>query len=222
MSMELDEMKLAWQQLDRWLAEQESLQRLIHRGQGMDRLRRGLRPLAWGQSLQIVFGVATMLWGISFWTTHAGVLHQMVCGIAVQLFGMLMVAFAGRLLWQLQAIDHAAPVLEIQRRLARLRAWRVRVEAPLFVVLGSVVWVPAMLMLIQYDFDQWDDDYWNHAPGLAGHLVFSGIVALLLAVLAYWLIRRAGHRRWLENNFAGSAVRKGETMLEEIARFEQE
>lgn len=220
--MELDEMKLAWQQLDRRLAEQALLHRLIHRGQGMDRLRRGLRPLVWGQAVQIAFGVAAMLWGISFWTMHTGVLHQLICGIVVQLFGILMIAFAGRLLFQLQAIDYAAPVLEIQRRLARLRAWRVRVEAPLFAVLGSVVWVPAMLMLIQYDFDQWGDDYWNHVPELAGHLVFSGIVSLLLVVLAYWLIRRAGHRRWLENNFAGSAVRRAETMLQEIARFEHE
>ena len=220
--MELDEMKLAWQQLDRRLVEQVSLHRLIHREQGMDRLRRGLRPLVWGQSVQLVFGVAVMLWGISFWTTHPGVLHQMACGIVMQVFGMLMIAFAGRLLFQLQAIDYAAPVLDIQRRLARLRRWRVRVEAPLFAVLGSVVWVPAMLMLIQYDFDQWRDDYWNHAPELTGHLVFSGIVSLLLVVLVYWLIRRAGHRRWLEDNFAGSTVRKAETMLDEIARFERD
>ena len=220
--MELDEMKLAWQQLDQRLAEQASLYQRIHRGQGMDRVRRGLRPLLWGQSIQIVFGVATMLWGISFWTTHPGVLHQMVCGIAIQIFGTLMVAFAGYLLFQLQAIDHAAPVLEIQRRLARLRTWRVRVEAPLFAVLGSIAWVPATLMLIQYDFDQWHGDYWNHAPELAVSLILSGVVSLLLVFMAYWLIRRAGHRRWLENNFAGSAVRKAEATLEEIARFEKE
>lgn len=222
--MELDEMKLAWQQLDQRLVEQASLQRLIPRGQGMDRLRRGLQPLVWGQSVQMVFGIAAMLWGISFWTTHPGVVHQVACGIVVQLFGILMVAFAGRLLFQLQAIDHAAPVLDIQRCLARLRSWRVRVEAPVFSVLGSVIWAPAVLMLIQYDFDQWGDDYWHHAPELAGYLALSGIVSLVLVlvVLAYWLIRRAGHRRWLENNFAGSAVRKAETMLDEIARFEQE
>lgn len=220
--MELDEMKRVWQQLDQRLAEQGTLQRLIHRGQGMDRLRRGLRPLLWGQSVQVVLGVATMLWGISFWTTHPGVVHQMACGIAMQAFGILIVAFAGRLLFQLQSIDYAAPVLDIQRRLARLRAWRVRVEAPVFSVLGSIIWVPAILMLIQYDFDQWGDDYWRHAPELAGYLVLSGIVSLVFVVLAYWLIRAAGRRRWLENSFAGSAVTKAEKMLEEIARFEQE
>jgi hypothetical protein len=222
MSMELDEMKQAWQQLDRRLAKQMLLSRAIHRDQGIDRLRRGLRPLVWGQSLQIVCGVAMMLWGISFWTAHVGVVHQMVCGIAIQVFGILMLAFAGRLLLQLQAIDHAAPVLEIQRRLARLRSWRVRVEAPLFAVLGSVVWVPAMLMLIQYDFDRMKDDYWNHAPEIAGHLVLCGIVSLVLVFVAYGSIRRAGHRRWMENNFAGGAVCKAEVMLAEIARFEQE
>ncbi|PWK92086.1 hypothetical protein [Fulvimonas soli] len=219
--MELDEMKQAWQALDRRLAEQAALYRAIHRGQGMDRLRRGLRPLAWGQYVQIAFGVAAMLWGVSFWTTHLDVLHHVLCGAAVQAFGIVMVAFAGRLLFLLREIDHAAPVLENQRRLAALRAWRVRVEAPVFAVLGAVVWVPAALMLVQYGFDRWGDDYWNHAPWLTGHFVFSGLVSLALVLLAYALIRRAGRRRWLEDNFAGGAVRKAEAMLEEIARFER-
>jgi hypothetical protein len=222
MSMELDDMKQAWQQMDQRLTEQASLYRQLHRAQGIDRLRRGLRPLVWGQSLQMGFGVATMLWGISFWTTHPGVWHQLLCGIAVQIFGTLMVAFAAWLLFHLQGIDHAAPVLDIQRRLAQLRSWRVRVEAPLFAVLGSVIWVPMMLMLIQYDFDQWHDDYWNHAPGLVGHMVFSGVASLILVLIVYALLRKAGHRRWMENNFAGATVCKAETMLAQISRFEQE
>jgi len=219
--MELDDMKQAWQLLDQRLAQQRALNVRILRESGMDRLRRGLRPLVWGQSVQIAFGMATMLWGVWFWTAHLGVLHQMACGIAVQVFGILMVAFAGRLLYLLQGIDYAAPVLEIQRRLARLRAWRVRVEAPVFAMLGALIWVPMMLMLVQVDFDQWGDDYWNHAPWLAGHLMFSGLVSLLLVLLAYMLIRRAGHLSWLENNFAGGAVRKAEAALKEIANFEQ-
>ena len=81
--------------------------------------------------------------------------------------------------------------------------------------------MPAALMLVQYGFDRWGDDYWNHAPWLTGHFVFSGLVSLALVLLAYALIRRAGRRRWLEDNFAGGAVRKAEAMLEEIARFER-
>ncbi|KRE88396.1 hypothetical protein ASG87_07230 [Frateuria sp. Soil773] len=220
--MELDDFKQAWQAFDHRLEQQYALNLQLFRDGRLDKLRRGLRPLVWGQAVQIAFGVAAMLWGISFWATHLGVAHQMACGIAMQVFGTLIVAFAGQLLHQLQAIDYAAPVLEIQRRLARLRAWRVRVEAPVFALLGSVIWVPAVLMLIQYAFDPWNGDYRSHAPWLATYLVFSGAVSLALALLAYGLIRRAGHRRWLENNFAGSSVRKAEVMLEEIARFERE
>lgn len=220
--MELDEMKQAWVALDRRLARQQALDVRIIRERSMDRLRRGLRPLVWGQSVQIAFGIATMLWGIAFWSTHLEAVHHVVCGVAIQLFGILLIAFAGRLLWLLQGIDYTAPVLDIQRRLVRLRAWRVRVEAPVFTVLGSIIWVPAVLMLVQPDFDQWGDDYWNHAPSLAGHLVFSGLVSLALVLAAYLLIRRAGHRRWMENHFAGGALCKTEAALAEIASFERD
>jgi hypothetical protein len=222
MTMELDEMKLAWQSLDHRLEQQHALNVQIFRDTRLDKMRRGLRPLVWGQSIQLAAGVAAMLWGISFWTTHSGVTHQLVCGIAMQVFGMIMVLFAGYLLSQLHGVDYATPVLDIQRRLAHLRAWRVQVEAPLFAVLGSVIWVPAVLMLIQYNFDQWGGDYWEQTPQLAMSLGVSGLVSLTLVVLAYWLIRLAGHRRWLENNFTGTAVRKAEAVLGEIARFEQE
>jgi len=220
--MELDEMKQAWQLLDRRLAQQQALNLRMLREGGMDRLRRGLWPLVWGQSLQIAFGVAAIFWGTRFWTAHSGVIRHVACGIAMQVFGILMVAFAGRLLHLVQGIDYASPVLEIQRRLARMRAWRVRVEAPVFAVLGAIIWVPVMLMLVQANFDRWNGDYQDAAPWLAGHLVFSGVVSLALVLLAYALIRRAGHLRWMENNFAGAAVRRAEAVLEEIARFERE
>ncbi|HET6804843.1 MAG TPA: hypothetical protein VFH59_05300 [Frateuria sp.] len=220
--MELDEMKQAWQSLDRRLAQQQALNLRLLREGGMDRLRRGLRPLVWGQAVQVVVGVVVMLWGAWFWSTHLGVVQHMVCGIAMQAFGTLMIAFAGRLLQLAQGVDYAAPVLQIQRRLARMRAWRVRVEAPVFAVLGAVIWVPAMLMLVQADFDRWNGDYREVAPWLGGHLMFSGTVSLALVVLVYLLIRRAGRLRWLEDSLAGSAVRRAEAVLEEIARFERD
>ena len=110
----------------------------------------------------------------------------------------------------------------IQRRLAHLRAWRVRIEAPVFAVLGAVTWVPMTLMLIQAGFDAGGGDYWDRAPWLAAHLLLSGLASIALVLLAYVLVRRAGHLRWLENNLAGGAVRKAEAVLQEIARFERD
>lgn len=220
--MELDEMKLAWQQLDQRLGEQEWLSRRIYRESQTDRLRHGLRPLIWGQSIQIIGGIGAMLWGISFWTTHMATLHALACGIAVQAFGILMIIFSARVLSLMQGIDYAAPVLDIQRRLAALRAWRVKVEAPLFAVLGSFIWIPMVLMLIQQEWDQEGFDYWNQLQGLATHLMLSGVVSLVLVGLVYTFVRRIGRLRWLENNFAGRSIQRAEAALEEIARFERD
>lgn len=220
--MELDEMKQAWQALDRRLEQQQALNFRIWRDGQADRLRRGLRPLVWGQSVQIALGIAIALWGVGFWSTHRGIWQAMACGIAMQAFGTLAIIFPARVLSLVQAIDYAAPVIEIQRRLARLRAWRVRVEAPVFAVLGSIIWIPALLMLIQYDMDRVGVDLWRTVSGLVPWLAASGAVSLAVVALAYALVRWLGRRRWLEDNFAGSALRKAEAMLEEIARFEHE
>lgn len=221
--MELDEMKLAWQTLGRQLERQNALNEQLFRQGRADRLRRHLRPLVWGQSLQIALGIVLMLWGVSFWSTHVGLWQAMACGIAMQAFGTLALIFPARLLSMQQGIDYAAPVLEIQRRLVQMRAWRVKVEAPVFAVLGSVIWIPAMLMLIQYSCDRAGvPQWWDKAPGLALWMLLCGAVSLGLVALAYVILRRLGRRRWLENNFAGSAIVKAEAALEELTHFERE
>lgn len=220
--MELDEMKLAWQELDARLANTHTLTLQLVRDGRSDKLRRSLRSLRWGQSAQITFGIAAMLWGIAFWTTHLADWRAMACGVVMQVFGILMVAFAGRLLYSLKAIDYAAPVVEIQRRLAALAAWRVRVEAPAFVLLGAFVWIPAVLMLMFDDTARAGVDMWHVAPGLPVWLALNGLFALVLAVLAFWLLRRFGHARWLRDNFTGSAIRRAEHVLDELAQFERE
>lgn len=220
--MELDEMKQAWQSLDRRLARQHALGLQLFRRGRADRLRRHLRPLWWGQSLQIALGVAAMLWGMAFWSTRLGDWKAMACGIAMQVFGILMIAFAGRLLRLLHGIDLAGPVTDIQRRLAAMRVRRVKVEAPMFVLLGGFAWIPAILMLTVGETERAGVELWREAPGLPLWLVLNGLLALALATLVAWLLRRAGRARWLEGHVAGSAIRRAERELAEVERFEIE
>jgi hypothetical protein len=222
MTMELDEMKQAWQELSVRLDRQHAMNLQIFRDGQSDRLRRRLRPLVWGQAAQMALGIAIMLWGIRFWSTHAHVWQAMACGIAVQAFGTLGIIFPARVLSLVQAIDYTAPVLEIQRRVARLRAWRVNVEAPVFAVLGSIIWIPVMLMLIQYDMDRAGVDLWSRLTGTLPWLLLCGAASLAVVAIAYAVVRWLGYRRWLEDSFASGAVKRAEIMLEEIARFERE
>jgi hypothetical protein len=220
--MELDEMKQAWLTLNRQLEQQQALNWQIFRSGQTDRLRRGMRPLMWGQSAQIVLGVAITLWGIRFWSTHLHIWQAMACGIAMQAFGILAIIFPARVMSMAHTIDYAAPVLDIQRRLAQLRAWRVKVEAPVFAVLGSVIWIPAMLMLIQYGADRAGVDLWSHMSDSMLWLLLCGTMSLAVVGAVYLLLRKLGYRRRLEDSFAGNTVKRAEMMLEEIARFERE
>ena len=216
--MELDEMKLAWQQLNQRLDQQQALNLRLYREGRLDKLRHGLRPLVWGQSIQLAFGVLFMLLGTAYWTSHRDVLQRIVLGVTVQVFGLVMVAFAGRILHLVLEIDYTAPVLDIQRRLAQLRAWRVRIEAPVFAVIGSFVWIPLLLIEMHWEIGV---DVWARWPAFVGWLVICGWVSLALVLAVVLLAHWTGRLRWVTDNAAGKAVRKAEAALEEIARFER-
>jgi hypothetical protein len=222
MSMELDEMKQAWQELSVRLDREHALNAQLLRIGQMDRLRRGWQPLVWGQSALILLGVVIALWGIGFWSTHLHIWQAMACGIAMQAFGTLSIIFPARVIAMVRTIDYAAPVLEIQRRIAGLRAWRVKVEAPVFGVLGSVIWIPVLLMLAQYGMDRAGADLWGQMHGASSWLVLMGVASLAVTGLLYLLLCKLGRRRWLEDSFAGNAVKRAEAMLGDIARFERE
>ncbi len=214
--MELDEMKLAWQTLDRRLNKQYALNLQLFRDGRMDKLRRGLRPLVWGQAIQMLLGLLLVGVAVAFWTTHRHVMHLLVCALLVQLYGVLLIAFAARNLYLIQRVDYAAPVLLIQRQLADLRAWRVRVEAPVNAILGCFVWIPVLWMnFAWYGIDLWSRAffYWS---------ISSSLVGVGIVVLVVWLMHRAGMARRIEDNAAGHSVRKAEAVLDEISRFEQE
>lgn len=214
--MELDEMKLAWSALEHRLERQQALNVRIFRENRLDKMRRGLRPLVWGQAIQLVIGLLLAGFAGAFWMTHAHVAHLLVCGLLVHAYGWLLIAFAVRVLYLIRRLDYSTPVLAIQRQLADLRAWRVRVEAPVNAVLGCFIWIPVLWMnLAWYGIDLWSPRFmlWALSSSLAG---------LAAVVLVVWSMRRMGLARKIEDNSAGRSVQNAEWVLEEIACFERE
>lgn len=214
--MELDDMKLAWQGINDRLQKQYDLNVQLFRDGRIDKLRRGLRPLVWGQAVQMLLGIALATWAVCFWVPHRATLHLLVSGLLVQGFGLLMIMSAGHVLALIRKLDYAAPVAEIQRRMAELRNWRVRVEAPINAIVGCFIWVPMLVMsLAWYGMDIW-------STGFALWAVASSVVGLGAAVLVVWWMRHAGHERSLEQHAAGNSVCRAQMALDEIARFESE
>ena len=91
----------------------------------------------------------------------------------------------------------------------------------MFGVVGAVIWIPLMLILIQRDWDRLGGhgaDFWERFPGLCCRTSCSAQLFRLALVLADLL---AAASPWAAaigctDNFAGSAVRKAEAVLEEV------
>lgn len=215
--MELDDLKQAWQQLDQRFARQQALNTQWFVESRLDKLRYGLRPLVWGQVAQIALGTVVAVLAGSFWATRLHVTHLLVCGVLLHLYGLSLIGFAARNLYLIHGIDPAAPVLTIQRRLAELRAWRVRVEGPFNAVAGCFVWILVLWVnLAWYGLDIWAD-----GRSMAWMALSAGTGLAGLALLV-WVMRRTGHGRRLEDHTAGKSVQKAEALLAEIERFGQE
>jgi hypothetical protein len=192
MTMELDEMKLAWQVLDRRFGKQHALNVQLFRDGRMDKLRRGLRPLVWGQIFQLAIGVVLAGAAAAFWAPRVHVTDVLVCGLLVHAYGLMLIVFAVRVLYLIQRIDHAAPVL------------------------GCFVWIPVTWMLLAWHgVDPWSHHFvlWAVASSLAG---LTGVALVL------WLMRRMGMQRRIDDQAAGRSVQKAEAVLEAIARFEHD
>lgn len=220
--MELDDLKTAWQALDRRLDRQYALE--LHRVEeaGVDRARRRLRPLRWGQVVQILGGVALIVWAAGFWSAHRDNLHLLLSGVSLHVYGLLMVLAAARNLYLIGRVDYGEPVVIIQKRLAALRAWRVGVEAPGFGALGCFVWIPLVLVLFQV---WWGVDLWAHAPAVAWGFFASGVACLLVLLGIVAWSRRPGQERFaaaLGREAAGGSIARAQAALADVLRFERD
>src|SRR5450432_1092621 len=180
--MELDDIKQAWQSLDRQLARRYALDLEQYRERKLGSVRFRLLPVKLGLVARMVLGVAIIAASTSFWIAHLGSPHLIVSGVLLQAYGLLLVGSAAWEMQMLVGIDYAAPVLTIQRRLARFRAWRVRL-VPLWVVTGCFVWIPMLLVA----FKAWlGADLYLHAP----EVVLAFIGSSLIVLAAFWAVGR--------------------------------
>jgi hypothetical protein len=212
--MELDDMKLAWQEIGRQMERQYALDFEAFREGKVRNARWQLLPLRIGLAVRLAFGLVLMALAARFSFTHWGTLHLVASGLLVHAYGLLLVVTAGHESDLLRGIDYSAPVLELQRKLERLRAWRVR-TLPLWIVTGCLSWVPMAVMAFRW----MGVDVWERAPSVLGWFVASGLVALVgfAAVWRWW----PGAAASMQRDAVGCSLDKSKRFLDEIERFEK-
>ena len=215
---ELDDLKIAWKELNHQLERQNALTLRQMRESKLGRFRSGLRPLVFGQTLQLILGAVITVVSADFWVSHLSQLHLLLSGLFLQAYGILFIAFAVRDLMLIRRIDYAAPIVVIQRQLAELRAWHIR-AAIWYSMAGSVVWLPVLIIILHL----LGADIWIQKPRAVWWLVASGFVCLAFNYGLVLLARTPGKcGRSLADSWIGRSVNRAQAALNEIEEFERE
>lgn len=219
--MELNEFKSAWQTLDQRLQLNNALKLHELHERTLIKTRSSLRPLFWGQIAQILlFGVPCVLLAALLWMSKPTFVSVMVAGVVVHAYGVLMIISAGMVLGQLAKIDHAAPVVDIQKQLARTRTLYVR-SGMIAGLPWWFMWVVILMLLAGLG----GVDLLANAPALVWGGLGVGAAGLLATFwFHHWARRpeRANLGRRLDNSLTGGSLRKAMAQLQEVQQFEQE
>ncbi|MGA9341110.1 MAG: serine/threonine protein kinase [Rhodanobacteraceae bacterium] len=220
--MELDEMKLAWQALDHRLEMQHALNVQLFRDGRLDKVRRGLRPLVWGQAIQMLIGVGGMLLFAPFWVQHRHEPAMLIAGLIMHLYCIGLVVFGGVIEGRIAGIDYAAPVVEIQRRLLGLRRTYAVGGALIVGLPWWFLYIPLLMVLARAGSGV---NLLDTAPSF----VYISLAIGIVGSLATWWFHRWSHRperadfgRKVDDSAAGGSIRRAQATLDEIARFERE
>lgn len=220
-TMEIDELKAAWQTLDQRLDQHDRINLLLLTEQRVAKARSRLRPLFFGQLVQILSGILIIALGVSVWSSNRDVPSLLISGLILQVYGVATIIVAGITLGMIAAINDAAPVLDIQKRLARLRTFYIRGGMALGLA-WWVLWIPFVTV-----FFNWlaGVNFLERAPSVA----VIGTVIGVAGLLATWLFHRWAHKphrprlaNFLDNSMTGSSLRKAREELDVLNEFERE
>jgi serine/threonine-protein kinase len=219
--MELDDLKQAWQTIDRRLEQNSALQLHMYRDGKLDVMRRGLRPLAWSQVLQILFGALVVALSVSFWSAYWQETPMLVTGILMQAYGIVTIAMGGITLARIGRMDYAAPVLGMQKQLAEVRKQHV-LGGMIVGLPWWVLWLPVLVMVFRAAFGA---DLYSNLQTWFWLNVGVGVVG----VLACWGLHRWSQQpgrprlaKLVDDALTGKSLSKAQGVLDEIAQFERE
>lgn len=186
--MELEEMKIAWSELGRRLDQRDVQVAELRYRHSVLGLQSRLRLMTRGHLIQLAIGLLLTFWGGSTWPDHWGKWHIVAYGIALHLYGLVLIWTAAVQLRRVMAIDYSGSVATIQAGIVRLKRSRLRTER-ILTVIGGMAWVPALFLLLYYA----GLDVWMSKPGVVIANLTLGVAASAALLWSSWR-----HPEWFE------------------------
>ncbi|MEO6172387.1 MAG: serine/threonine protein kinase [Arenimonas sp.] len=216
--MELDELKIAWQNLDRRLEAHMAMNQQELLKEKISKSHRKLSTLKWGQAIQMIAGSVIALMAIAFWNANQNIPHLFYAGLSLHIYGVALIIFGGVMQGLMSRIDYSAPVLEIQKQLAKTRRVYVIVSSSLGLI-WWLLWIPLMMLFFAWAFGA---DIYTNAPGMILSWLATGVAGLLGSLgFMLWASKRPGLSEKLERSAAGNSLNQAQKFLDEIAQFEK-
>jgi hypothetical protein len=216
-TMELDDLKSAWQSLDRRLQLDNALRLDDLRERRLDKARGNLRPLLFGMAVQALLGIGLVVLGVACWHRNMDVPGLLLTGIVLHAFGVLNVAFAGIVTGLAASMNYAASVLAIQKRLRLL----LRLQVLNSNACGAPWWIGWVLVVIGFAGLSA-----GHAAGPTPTWIWISLGFGLVGMLATWAwTARAARKReglYARMDDGADGIRRSLHLLDEIERFERE
>jgi hypothetical protein len=218
--MELDELKSTWQTLEKALERGNQLSAAMLRQQKLDAVQKHLRPLKLNQAFQIFWGMPFIVLAGFLWSTQPTAISVILGGIVIQAYGIGCVMTAGMVFSSLSRIDYAAPVVEVQGRLARVR----RAYGICVLVAGLswwFLWVPLLMLLAGLAHI----NLYAHAPSLIWINMAAGVVGFLGTYWMYIYSLKSSNmrfRQFMERATFGRSLQNALQQLTEVRKFEEE
>ncbi len=221
---DLDDLQQRWLAADRRIDEVLRLNRQIWQHAAMAAPRSSLRWLRAGAWFNLLLAALCLLGTGTFIHSHLSQPRFLAPALALHLWLIGALASEVAQLVQAAAIELDAPVVEIQRRLAALRALAERSLQLLF-LFGVPVWcVPFGIVALRAWFGV---DLYAHMSGSDLLVTLLGTMALGVAVVALCrrlapLFERSPRLRRVVRGLAGHNLTAAEDRLAKVAAFARE
>lgn len=220
--MELDDLKLAWARLEERAEAVETLVLSERRQRKLDKARRVLRWLSWGQAVQIVLWIGVVAVVAPFWIEHRRVPHLLAAGLTLHVYGVVTICATVMQLLLIARTYHTAPVVTFQRRLAELHRFRA-ISTLALGVPWWILWMIATMVGAEWLFDV---DLYAQSPAWIQISLGIGVVGMALTswVAGLYAVRppKSPSLRRIVDDLAGRSLRRATRQLDEVACFERE
>lgn len=175
-TMELDDLKQAWQTLDSRMDRQAALHLHVFKQGKVDKVRSTLRWMIARQAAQIAIWVAVLVFIVGpFWFEYRATTHLLVLGLILHAYAVLTIGVSVLQILIMTRIDLAAPVVKIQRQLEQLRSLRIKHNL-LLSLPWWLLWVMGLVVGVKWFSGV---DIYAAAPGFFYSTLGVGLIGLV-------------------------------------------